>query len=160
MVFDNIEMVIEQRGLSNNLHNIINNLPKSEKTPDPEAPEEEKKAEDKKAGKSLVVKELRINKVMVTAEIPPELGAKETYSLTLDPIHMTDVGKDIKMDTAQLIAKILTSIANEITKQGTGILPKDILAPLDEVLGEKEKQLIEKGLGDAIQGLFKKNEDE
>ena len=48
---------------------------------------------------------------------------------------MTNLGTDKKLNTATLTSKIMLAIANGVAKQGTGILPKEIVNTMKSTLG-------------------------
>lgn len=161
MQFDAIELVMEQKGLTNNLQEILNNLPKTEEKP-----------KDSSPGKGLVIKDLLVNEVSVKIKLLPVPGKADTLTLKLAPIHMTDVGKDNKVDTGELISKVLKAIAGGIAEQGKDILPTEMIGPLADTLKDTGKQILESGqevlkqgtdvgkdVGDAVKGLFKKKEE-
>jgi len=72
-------------------------------------------------------------------------GKADTLTLKLTPIHMTDIGKDKKVDTGELIAQILKAIAAGIAEQGKDILPTEMIGPLTDSLKETGKQIMETG---------------
>lgn len=156
-----VEVVIEQKGLTNNLQQILNNLPKTESKP-----------EEKPAGKNLLIKDLLLEEVSVKVKLLPVPGKADTITLKLAPIRMTDVGKDGKVNVGELTAKVLTAIAAGIAQQGKDLLPTDLLNPLNDAIKETGRQVLEagqtilkegkelgKGVGEAVQGLFKKKEE-
>lgn len=161
MEFDGIELVMEQKGLTNNLQQILNSLPKTEEKP-----------KDSASGKNLVIKDLYVSNVAVKIKLLPVPGKADTLTLKLTPIHMTDIGKDKKVDTGELMAKVLKAIAGGIAEQGKDILPTEMIGPLAGSIHEAGKQILEtgqdvikqgadvgKGVGDAVKGLFKKKEE-
>lgn len=165
MQFDDVVLDLEQKGLSSNLHDILKNLPKTEKKPE-EAPAE------KEAGKNLVIKDLMINKVTVNVQLLPVPGKADTLSFTLEPIHMTNIGTEKKVNTAILMGKILTAIAAGVAEKGKDVLPTDMIGPLADTLKKQGLQMLESGqdvikqgteLGEevkgAVEGLFKKKEE-
>lgn len=165
MQFDNIVLDLEQKGLSSNLHEILKNLPKAEEKPE-EAPAE------KQAGKNLVIKDLLVNGVTVNVQLLPVPGKADTLTFNLNEIHMTDVGKDKKVDTAILMRKVLTAIAAGVAEKGKDILPTEMIGPLTDTLKETGQQFLETGKGiikqgtdagegvkDAVEGLFRKKEE-
>jgi hypothetical protein len=158
LILDNIDLTIEQKGLSTNLNEILKSLPKNEQQAEAQAP-----------GKKLLIKTLEINNVTVNARV---LGTKGV-TLKVAPIKMTDLGSDNKMSVAALTSKILVAIAEGTAKQGAGILPADITGSLKSGLsgaegilkgagtqaGEMGKGIIEQGekAGKGIFGIFKKD---
>ena len=143
ITLDNVEVSIEQKGLSTNLNDILKALPKSGEQP----------SAQQTPGKKLVIKTLDINNVNVTVKLLPIPGKMDKVTLKLAPIRMTDLGTDNKMDMATLSSKILVAIAEGIAKQGTGLLPSDITGPLKSGLGGVEHLL--QGAGTQAGGMGK-----
>ena len=83
-------LTIEQKGLTNNLKEILDSLPKPEDEPADKEPEDEKK--DKKPGKKLHIDTLEITNVTVRAKLLPIPGKSDTIEFPLPKIMMTDVG--------------------------------------------------------------------
>ena len=163
IMFDGVNVVLEQKGVtSNNLHDIINALPKSEEEPEDKT---------KKAAKKLHIDRLELRNIVVQAKLLPIPGKADTVTLKLDPIVMTDLGSDDKMDVAKLTGKILLAIATGVAKQGTGLLPDGVTDAMSTTLGitadvgkaavEGGVKLIEggtdagKGIIKGVQSLFK-----
>jgi hypothetical protein len=150
---DGMDLVLEQKGLSSNLQDLIHNLPKSDVPKDKEP-----------AGKKLWIDVLEIRNVKVEAKLLPIPGKADTIPLKLSTIRMTDLGRDGTMDTAALTGRILLAIAGGIVEQGSGLLPKDLIGGMGSALGktaEVGKQVLKgagdvgKGIGKGLQGLFK-----
>jgi hypothetical protein len=158
IILDNVEVTIEEKGLSTNLNDVLKSLPKSEeKAPsEPAAP-----------GKKLYIKTLEINNVNVTAKLLPIPGKSSAVTFKIAPIKMNDLGSDNKMDMAALTSKILEAIAEGVAKQGADLLPSDVTGPIKSGLG-KTGELLQgagstagetgKKLGSGIMGIFKKKD--
>ena len=163
ITLDGVNVVLEQKGVtSNNLQDIIKAIPKSEKEP-----EDEKK----KTAKKLHIDKLELTNITVNAKLLPVPGKLDTVTLKLDPIVMTDLGSDDKLDVAALTGKILLAIATGVTKQGAGLLPESLTDAMSTTLGitaelgkaavEGGSKLLEGGanagkeLIEGVQGLFK-----
>ncbi|MBN1457598.1 MAG: AsmA family protein [Sedimentisphaerales bacterium] len=161
--FDQIDMVLEQKGLTNNLKEVISALPSEEKT---------KEVSDKKS-KNLVISSLEISDVTVKAKLLPVPGKADTVTIKVAPIKMTNLGTKNKLDTAKLTGKILAAIAAGIAKQGADLLPKDMVGSIDSALDNIGGDVLEKGqkatekilesgkeigedVGGALKGLLKK----
>ncbi len=128
---EKVSVVLEQKGLTNNIQEVLNGMsPKSAKA------EAEKEVSEKPA-KKLSVKKLEIREVAVKVKLLPIPGKKDTLTMKLSPITMTDLGSDDKLDIAMLSSKILLAIVEGIAKQGVGILPDEIIGPM----GDKLKSL-------------------
>lgn len=167
MRLEGVELVLEQRGLTNNLQEILDSLPED--------------ADKYSAGKELQIELLEISDITVKAKLLPIPGKLDTLPLRLTPIQLTNLGTDQKMDVASLTAKILLAIAGGIAKQGAGVLPDSVVSALGTVLGTtadlgirllevgaegsqgllKATEKLGKGLGKGIQGILKpKQEDQ
>jgi len=122
---DGIDLVIEQKGFSNNLQEIIKALPS------------EKEQQGQPAtGKKLVIDDLEITNIRVKVKLLPVPGKADTVTLNLAPIKMANLGGDNKLDTAKLSAKIMVAITQGIVQQGAGVLPGDMLKTINSTLGE------------------------
>jgi hypothetical protein len=156
MQLENINLVMEQKGTTNNLKEILNNLPKSE----PAEPKPEKKAEsaEEKEGKNFRIKVLEINNIEVKAKLMPTPGRADTVTLRLKPIRLENLGTEEKIDAAGLTAKILKAISKGVAEQGADVLPTDMTGSIGDELGKQGEALL-KGSQD-IGGLFKKKEKE
>lgn len=159
IMMDNVNVVLEQKGVSgNNLEDIIKSLPKKE----PGTEEEAKKS------KKLHIDTLEIKNITVQAKLLPVPGKVDTVTLKLNPIRMTDLGSDEKLDTAELTGKILVAITTGIAQQGMGVLPDDmtnalkstlsLTAGLGKAASESGKKLLEQG-GDTGKGILKGVQD-
>ncbi len=163
IMLDNVNVVLEQRGVtSNNLQDVIKSIPKEEAGPEDET---------KKAAKKLHIDNLELTNITVRAKLLPIPGKKDTVTLKLDPIRMTDLGSDDKLDVAKLSGKILLAIATGVAKQGAGLLPDEMTDAMKTTLGvtvelgktaaEGGVKILEegadagKGLIEGVKGLFK-----
>ena len=93
------------------------------------------RGEKEPSGKKLFVENLELTNVTVNVKLLPVPGKADTVTLTLAPIKMTDLGRDERLDTATLTAKIMLAIAAGIAQQGTDVLPKEMINGLTSVLG-------------------------
>ncbi len=164
---DGATVVLEQRGISgNNLQDVIKALPKSEK---------EAEERTKAGGKKLHVDNLEITNVTVKAKLLPVPGKADTVTFTLNPIKMTELGSDNKLDTARLVSKILLAISSGVAEKGVDYLPDEITDTMKATLSktldvgktaaEEGKKLIKEGKGigtdiiEGFKGLLKPKED-
>jgi hypothetical protein len=118
MKLQNMEVFVEQKGLQNNLYQVIKPLR------EPREP----------TGKGLVIDNLEIANVTVHAGLTAVPGQTPSVDLKLASIRMVDVGRNEKVDTAVLISKILLAVATGIAEQGGGILPKETVGDLGSIL--------------------------
>jgi hypothetical protein len=150
---DGTKLTMEQKGLSNNLKEILDNLPKGEKKAEPK-PEEK--------GKNLHINRLEITSTNVRVKLLPVPGKSDTVSLKLDPIIMDNLGTDQKLRTGALTAKVLKALATGVAKQGAGVLPDDMVkgigssldkaAEMGKTAAEEGKKAIESGK-EAVEGI-------
>ncbi len=118
MKLDNMEVFVEQKGLQNNLYQVIKPLR------EPRQP----------TGKGLVIDNLEIKNVTVHVSLPSIPGQPPSVDLKLPLIRMVELGRNEKMDTAVLISKVLLAVAEGIAQQGSGILPKETVGDLSSIL--------------------------
>lgn len=159
---DEMHLVIEQKGKTNNLKEILNNLPQSEPT------EAESEPVEEGTGKNVRITVLEINTVEVKAKLLPIPGQADTVTLRIKPIRLENLGTDEKIDMAGVTAKILKAISKGIAEQGADVLPTDMIGSIGEELGKQGKALLKgtqdvgKSAADTIKdlgGLFKKKEE-
>jgi len=118
MQLDNMEVFVEQKGLQNNLYQVVKPL----REPHPPT------------GRSLVIDNLEIRNVTVHVALAALPGRPQSVDLQLPAIRMTDLGRNEKMDTAALIGKILLAVTEGIARQSGGILPPETIGDLGTVL--------------------------
>lgn len=150
---DGTKLTIEQKGLSNNLKEILDKLPKEEKAAAPTPAEK---------GKNLHITKLEITNTNVRVKLLPIPGKSDTVSLKLDPIVMENLGTDQKLRIGTLVAKIMGAMATGVAKQGVGLLPDDMVKGIGSTLGktaemgkavaQQGEKALEKTTG-AVQGL-------
>jgi len=117
---DGVNVVLEQRGVSsNNLQDVITSIRSTSKEGE---------------GKSLRVDNLEMSNITVQMKLLPDTAQDDTITLELSPIRMTNLGRDNKMDMADLSGEIVLAIANRLVEQGVGVLPKDIITTLTPTL--------------------------
>jgi uncharacterized protein involved in outer membrane biogenesis len=164
---DGVNVVIEQRGISgNNLQDVIKTISDRQKAG----------GKSERGRKKLHIDNLEISNVTVQAKLLPTPGRADTITLKLDPIVMTDLGSDNKLDTAELSGKILLALASGVANKGTGVLPKEMTSAMKSTLdttielgktaAEEGKKLLEEGKDssreaiETLKGLLKKPEEE
>ena len=125
---DDTKLTIEQKGLTNNLKEILDKMPKEEqKEPAPKT---------EKPGKNLTVTKLEITNTNVKVKLLPIPGKSDTVSLKLDPIVMENLGTDKKLSVASLVGKVMGALAVGVAKQGAGLLPDDMVKGIGSTLGK------------------------
>ncbi len=161
---DGANVVLEQRGVSNNINDVIKAIPaKAEKPSEP-------------SGKKLHIDKLEISNIKVKAKLLPVPGKVDTITLELDPIVMNDLGSDNKLDMARLSGIILMAVASGVANKGTGVLPKEITSTMKSTLdttiklgktaAEEGKKLLKTGTDsgqeviEGVKGLLKKPDKE
>ncbi len=157
---DGIDLVIEQKALSNNLRDVISSIgSKKKETAEP-------------AGKKLQISELEISNIRVKVKLLPVPGKADTVTLNLSPIKMSNLGTDRKLSTGILASKIMLAIADGVAEQGVGVLPKEMVSRMKSALGqtiglgktvaEEGEKLIEDGkeIIEGFKGLLKPKKEE
>ncbi len=162
---DGMDLIIEQKGLSNNLQDVIKAAQRGDEAP---------------SGKKLYVDNLELTNVTVNVKLLPIPGKIDTVTFKLAPIKMTDLGKNEILDTATLTAKIMLAIAAGIAQQGADVLPKEMINGLTSVLGtaidlgrivlgtgqqageglQKGVEGIGQGITEGLKGILKPKKDE
>lgn len=163
---DGIDLVIEQKALSNNLQDVVGSIGSKKK----------KRAEAKPSGKNLQIVKLEISNIRVKVKLLPVPGKADTVTLNLATIKMSNLGTDSKLDTGILASKIMLAITDGVAKQGVGVLPKEMVNTMKSALGktidlgkttaEEGGKLIEKskdagkGIIEGFKGLLKPKKEE
>ncbi len=168
---DGVTIVIEQKDLTNNLQQVLNNLADGQAN-DKKADKDADKDADETEAKNLRIDVLEIRNVKVQVKLLPLPGRALGARLNLAPIRMTRLGTDSKLSMAKLLGKIMFAIAEGIAEQGTDLLPREIIGPMRSVLGtggkallETDTRAIEKGVdigedvGGVLEDIFKKKND-
>lgn len=139
---DGVDVVLEQKDVrSNNLQDILKNIQKTE--------------QPKESEQKLHIETLEISNINV--ELLPMPGIVESIPLSVGTIKMTDLGGDNKLSTSRLVSTILLAISKGIAEKGAGVLPDDIIGPLNTTLSqldELSQTLLKEG-----QDILKTGED-
>ncbi|MGA2093836.1 MAG: hypothetical protein ABSH16_10575 [Sedimentisphaerales bacterium] len=151
---DGTKMTIEQKGLTNNLKEIMNNLPKEEKKEPAPAVEKKPAPTAAKPGKNLTITKLEITGTNVQMKLLPIAGKSDTMSFKLDPIIMENLGTGSKLSIATLIEKVMSALATGVAKQTAGAAVDLGKGAINTTTGESKK------IVEGVTGLFggKKNE--
>lgn len=117
---DGMKVALEQKGLDNNLHDVIESLRR-----------------DKVAsGKKLHVDNLEITNITVSVKLLPIPGQADTVGFRLRPIKMTGLGRSQPLDIATLTTTVLLAVAEAISEQGGDALPRTMIDDLGGVLNK------------------------
>jgi hypothetical protein len=131
---DGIDLVIEQKNITNNnIYDVINSISAQEKKQ-----KEPKEAKAEPSGKNIQVEKLRISNVTVKAKLLPVPGKADTVTLKLSPIEMNNLGTDSKMSTIELSRRIMVALADGVAKQGAGLLPDNLTDTMKSALAQTE----------------------
>lgn len=123
---DGVDVVLEQKDVrSNNLQDILKNIPKTEQP----------KASEKK----LHIETLEISNINVNVKLLPIPGRVANIPLSVGTIKMTDLGSNNKLSTPRLVSTIILAISKGIAEKGAGVLPDDIIGPLNTTLGRLDE---------------------
>ena len=132
---DGVNVTLEQKDIrGNNIQDILKNIQQTMET--------------QPSGKKLLIETLEISNINVNAKLSVA-GSGGDIQLPLKTITMTNLGSDNKLDTAKLISQILLAISLAIAEEGGGVIPDDIINPLNMSLSqidELTKTLLEEDL--------------
>ncbi|MGD0784440.1 MAG: hypothetical protein ABR969_01320 [Sedimentisphaerales bacterium] len=141
ITIDGVTMVIEQKGMTNNLSDILKSMPKPQQT-------ETKTAEPAKKGKSVHISTVDMKNIGVTAKLLPIPGKSDALTLRIASIHLSNLGGE-KSSLGDVVGKIFAAISAEIAAKGAGILPSDLTGSIQNA-GKSFESATE-----SIKGLFK-----
>lgn len=160
---NDIAVVIEQKGLTSNLSEVLKNT-----KGDSEPKTETKPAEGK--GKNVHIASLDITNIGVTAKLLPVPGKADSVKLKIAKLHLSDIGGK-KTSLGEVTGKIFTAISAAIASQGAGIIPDNMIGSINDSLegidkageeiiktGEQAGKEIEKAT-EGLKGLFQKKEE-
>lgn len=148
--FDGIAVAIEQKVVTNNMADILKSMPKKEKV------------EPKQKGKNVHISSLDIRDINVKAKLLPVPGKLDTAELKISKIHLSDIGGEKTM-LSDVVGRIFNEIANAIAKQGTDVMPKDLINPIKDNIGQVSERIESlkqeaKDAAEKLKGLFKKKD--
>jgi len=155
---NDITIVMEQKGLTSNLNDILKSMPKKTSA---EAEKAEKPAQE---GKNVHIASLDIQNIDVKVKLLPIPGKSDAVSLKIAALHFSNIGGK-KTTLADVVGKVFAEIANAIATQGSGIIPSDMLGPIQENIGQVGEKILKAGesiqnalkdTNSPLQGLFKK----
>jgi uncharacterized protein involved in outer membrane biogenesis len=121
---DGVALAVEQKGLTNNINDLLKGEPSKEK---------ETQKEETKASKKVHITALDINDITVNAKLLPMPGKADVATLNIASLHFSDIGGE-KTSLAEVIGKVFTEITNAVVKSGTDILPKDVLNSMSNAI--------------------------
>ncbi len=150
-----VAVVMEQKGLSSNLNDILKSMPEKSSA---------KAEEPAKKGKNVHIASLDMKNIDVKAKILPLPGKADAVGFKIASLHFSDIGGE-KKSLADVIGAVFTKLSKEIVAQGSGILPKDMVGPIQENIGQAGEQILKasgsivKDTNEAskmLKGLFQK----
>lgn len=146
-----IDLVVEQNDLSNNLKDVVGDIPSKEQ-------EQKQKGQEPtgEPSKKLQIDKLDITDINVKVQLTIA-GQSETFDLNLSDIHMTDLGGE-EFDTGALAKQIILLITQQVAEKGKGKLPTEFINGLQTELQEAVKRTLEEvlDLGTEAQKLLEK----
>ncbi len=167
VTIDGVTMVIEQKGMTNNLSDILKSMPKPQQT-------ETKTTEPAKKGKSVHISSVGMKNLAVTAKLLPIPGKSDALTLRIASMHLSNLGGE-KSSLGDVVGKIFAAISAEIASKGAGIFPSDLTGSIQnagksfESATESIKGLLNKPAGSStdqgtgtqdaaskLKGLFEK----
>jgi hypothetical protein len=145
IAIDGVTMVIEQKGMTNNLSEILKSMPQKPKT-------ETKTAEPEKKSKSVHISTVDMKNLAVTAKLLPIPGKSDALTLRIASMHLSNLGGE-KSSLGDVVGKIFAAISAEIASKGAGILPSDMTGSIQNA-GKSLESATE-----SMKGLFNKPAD-
>ncbi len=140
ITIDGISMVIEQKGLTNNLSDILKSIPEKPKT---------ETAEPAKNAKGVHISSVDMKNLSVTAKLLPIPCKSDALTLRIASIHLSNLGGE-KSSLGEVAGKIFAAISSEIAAKGAGIFPSDLTGSIQENAGKTLESF-----GEIGKGLFK-----
>jgi hypothetical protein len=140
ITIDGISMVIEQKGLTNNLSDILKSMPQKPKA---------ETTEPAKNAKSVHISTVDMKNLSVTAKLLPVPGKSDALTLKIPSLHLSNLGGK-KSSLGEVVGKIFAAIASEVAAKGAGIFPSDLTGSIQQ---NAEKTL--ESFGEIGKGLFK-----
>ncbi len=120
---EGLTLMVEQKGLTSNLKEILDNIQKRTSAPS------EKSEPAKTGGKKLLVKKIEITDARARVKLLP-LPGKEAglVDIKLAPIVLEDVSNDRNQAelAVTVMQKVLLALAGAVVEQGGGVLPADL----------------------------------
>jgi hypothetical protein len=146
ITIDGLTMVIEQKGMTNNISDILKSMPKPRQA-------ETNTAEPAKNGKSVHIASVDMTNIGVTAKLLPLPGKTDALTLKIASMHLSNLGGN-KSSLGEVVGKIFAAISSEIAAKGAGILPSDLTGPIQQNAGKALESATE-----TMKGLFNKPAD-
>ncbi|AQQ71292.1 hypothetical protein SMSP2_01663 [Limihaloglobus sulfuriphilus] len=147
---DGLRIFYEMKSLNqNNIKDILNNLPKSDKEPSADDPA--------KDSKPISIGKVEVTGAEVNAKVLPVPGQSDTLKFKLDPIVIENIGGDSGTSNAEIARKVLNAILNGIVKQmggAIGQIGEDALRA-----GTESVEKVTEEAGKAVEGAGKAAED-
>jgi hypothetical protein len=124
ITIDGLTMVIEQKGMTNNISDILKAMPKPRQA-------ETNTAEPAKNGKSVHIASVDMTNIGITAKLLPLPGKSGALTLKIPSLHLSNLGGN-KSSLGEVIGKIFAAISAEIAAKGAGILPSDMTGSIQD----------------------------
>ncbi|PLX94079.1 MAG: hypothetical protein C0620_06650 [Desulfuromonas sp.] len=144
-----LHLTIEQLDQSSNVQALLKNVPKSASGGDATTPS--KSESTSASGKKFVIEQLTLDDINVSAQLSALGSQLSQVSLTVPPIHLTNVGeKNGGMTMEQLITFIVNTVIEATAKNSNSLAPalsqllKADMASLDTLKGNASQAVSEK----------------
>jgi len=116
MELDGVVLIVEQRGLDNNLHEVMGCVRNAEHEGRRDA-----------LRKQLRIDSVLLSNVRVRSMLSSVPGGGGTFELALGPIEIHNLGHDEELSLPVLVGKLLQAIASGAADKGLRILPDDTI---------------------------------
>ena len=162
---DGLDMIIEPKGLKNNISQIMDHVKKMSGSGTSAQPQQQ--PQGKGGGKKVVIDRLVIRNVV--AHVILLVPGVQPLTVNVPTIELKNLGSDKPINVAELIGQLMPAILAAVLEQGKGIIPADLLAGLQAdvagtvaALGGQAAQLVQQAgaaaaaqVGSALQQVSK-----
>lgn len=133
IVIDGFTLDIEQNDQGTNYDVLMKNLERLQR----ETPPGEEQPEREGAGKKILLREIVVRNVRVTADIDTKIAGQREITYNLPELILTDLGTDDEArPMAEQISLIVQKLLAAAIQSGRDQLPQELLNDLDARLGE------------------------
>jgi uncharacterized protein involved in outer membrane biogenesis len=163
IILEDTTLTIEQKGLSNNLSEVMKSIKRDRAAA---GGEQARPAEEK--GKKLRIEQVKIKNTKVRVKLLALPGQADVVELKLAPIRISGLSSEGRMDAAAVATKVLVALAQGVAEQGVGVLPSEVISPIksqltaiQQVVSEQAKKLLQgaEEAGQAGKGMIETGTD-
>ena len=119
-----LHLNLEKRGGTSNYKEVLKNLETEEESPE----------EEPGSTKELVIREIVIRNVSVTADLLPVGGSLSRVTLAVPELRFSNIGQESSVTIGEVIGRILQEVLAAAFRAGKGVLPDEMLTDLGGTL--------------------------